>query len=360
MARDAKLCFKFDSTVTGTKPLPTSQQTVNGVYNANTSQTSLWMNFGGFTNTIADAGAFGAQADAAAPGTPIVPQLHSGSRDQMYARIAYCVTEAYATTTALKFSVEGTADATVASPVTYTVGQTAATGAVMGPIYSSTVASSSGNVMTVAAGSGLASTFSTTVPTITLTTALTYPIPVGSVVQVAGTTVPTGFTASTNYFVVSSTTTTVQLASTAGGVPIQATAGGSAPTIVLQSHNFAVGDLVQMTTVGTMSLNSQTPTVGSVYQVLSVPAYNTFTIGLGPGALLAGVGAASTVLTLSVTGTTTVFTKVASGRIASVPLMSNFAGSLRLNIIGAGSSAAGKLIIQSASIAYGRDSAAIG
>ena len=358
MARDAKLCFKFDSTVTGTKPLPTSQQTVNGVYNANTSQTSLWMNFGGFTNTIADAGAFGAQADAAAPGTSIVPQLNSGSRDQLYARIAYCVTEAYATTTALRFQVEGTADATVASPVAYTVGATAATGAVMGPIYSSTVASSSGNVMTVAAGSGLTATFVNTSATITLASALTYPIPVGSVVQVTGT--PGGFPASTNFFVVSSTTTTLQLSLTAGGAPIVASSAGTSPTVVLQSHNFAVGDLVQMTTVGTMSLNSQTPTAGAVYQVLSTPAYNTFTIGLGPGALLAGVGAASTVLTLSVTGTTTVFTKVASGRIASVPLMTNFAGSLRLNIVGAGSSAAGKLIIQSAAIVYGRDAAAIG
>jgi hypothetical protein len=213
--------------------------------------------------------------------------------------------------------------------------------------------------MTVAVGSALASTFSTSVPTITLTTALTYPIPVGSVVQVGGTTVPTGFTASTNYFVVSSTTTTLQLSATAGGVAIQASSTGTAPTIILQSHNFAVGDLVQMTTVGTMTLNSQTPLVNAVYQVLSVPAYNTFTIGLGPGALYSSVGAASTVLTVS-SGTTTVFTKVASGRIASVPLMTNFAGSLRLNIIGAGASAAGKLIIQSAAIAYGRDAAAIG
>jgi hypothetical protein len=315
------------------------------------------MNFGGFTNTIADAGAFGAQADAAAPGTPIVPQLHSGSRDQLYARIAYCVTEAFATTTALRFTVEGTADATAASPVAYTIGQTAATGAVMGPIYSSTVASSSGNVMQVAAGSGITATFAASSPTITIT-AQTYPIPVGSVMQVTGT--PGGFAASTNFFVVSSTTTTLQLSATAGGVPIVASSAGTTPTVVLQSHNFAVGDLVQMTTVGTMSLNSQTPTVNSVYQVLSVPAFNQFTIGLGPSALLSNVGAASTVLTLSVTGTTTVFTKVASGRIASVPLASNFAGSLRLNIIGAGSSAAGRLIIQSATIAYGRDSAAIG
>lgn len=355
MARDAKLCFKFDNSVTGVKSLPNSVQTIGGVANANTSQTSLWMNFGGFTNTIADAGSFGAQADAAAPGTSIVPQLHSGSRDQMYARIAYCVTEAYATTTALKFSVEGTADATVASPVTYTVGQTAATGAVIGPIYSSTVASAASNVMTVAAGSGITATFVASSPTITIT-AQTYPIPIGSVMTVTGT--PGGFAASTNFFVVSSTTTTLQLSATAGGTPIVASSAGTTPTVVLQSHNFAVGDLLQMTTVGTMTLNGQTPLVNSVYQVLSTPAYNTFTIGLGPGALYSSVGAASTVLTV-VSGTTTVFAKVASGRIASVPLMSNFAGSLRLNIVGAGSGN-GKLIIQSAAIAYGRDAAAIG
>jgi hypothetical protein len=356
MARDAKLCFKFDNSVTGVKSLPNSVQMIGGVANANTSQTSLWMNFGGFTNTIADAGAFGAQADAAAPGTSTVPQLHSGSRDQLYARIAYCVTEAYATATALRFSVEGTNDVTVASPVAYVVGQTAATGAVMGPIYSSTVASAASNVMTVAAGSGITATFVASSPTITIT-AQTYPIPVGSVMTVTGT--PGGFAASTNFFVVSSTTTTLQLSATAGGVPIVASSAGTTPTVVLQSHNFAAGDLVQMTTVGTMTLNGQTPLVNAVYQVLSTPAYNTFTIGLGPGALYSSVGAASTVLTVS-SGTTTVFAKVASGRIASVPLMTNFAGSLRLNIIGAGSSAAGRLIIQSASIAYGRDSAAIG
>jgi len=355
MARDAKLTFKWDNSVTGTKPLPNALQLVNGAANAQASNTSLWMNFGGFTNTVADAGAFAAQADAAAPGTSVVPQLHSGSRDQLYARISYCVTEAYATTTALRFEVQGTADATVASPVTYVVGQTAATGAVMGPIYSSTVASATSNVMQVAAGTGISATFSTTVPTITIT-AQTYPIPVGSVVQVTGT--PGGFAASTNFFVVSSTTTTVQLSATLGGAPIQATSAGTTPTIVLQSHNFAVGDLVQMTTVGTMTLNGQTPLVNSVYQVLSVPAFNQFTIGLGPGSLYSNVGAASTVLTVS-SGSTTVFTKVASGRIASVPLASNFAGSLRLNVVGAGAGA-GRLIIQSASIAYGRDSAAIG
>ena len=356
MARDAKLCFKWDSSVTGTKPLPNALQTVNGVANANTSNLSLWMNFGGFTNTIADAGAFGAQADAAAPGTSNVPQLYSGSRDQMYVRIAYCVTEAFATATALRFTVEGTADATAASPVAYTIGQTAATGAVMGPIYSSTVASATSNVMQVAAGSGITATFVNGSPIITIT-AQTFPISVGSVMQVTGT--PGGFAASTNFFVVSSTTTTLQLSLTAGGAPIVASSAGTTPTVVLQSHNFAVGDLVQMTTVGTMTLNGQTPTVNAVYQVLSVPAFNQFTIGLGPGALYSSVGAASTVLTV-VSGTTTVFTKVASGRIASVPLSSNFAGSLRLNIIGAGSAAAGRLIIQSASVAYGRDSAAIG
>jgi hypothetical protein len=356
MARDAKLTFKWDNSVTGVKPILNAVQTIIGAANANTSSTSLWMNFGGFTNTIADAAAFGAQADAAAPGTSAVPQLHSGSRDQLYARITYCVTEAYASTSALRFTVQGTNDATVASPVAYTVGSTVATGALMGPVYSSTVASVASNVMTVAPATGLSATFSTTVPTITLAAALTYPLPIGSVVQVTGT--PGGFAASTNFFVVSSTTTTLQLSATLGGAPIQASSAGTTPTIVLQSHNFAVGDIIAMSTIGSMTLNGQTAIVNAVYQVLSVPAYNQFTIGLGPGALYSGVGVASTPLTIGGTVTSTVFTKVGFGRICSVPIAANYAGSLRLNVEGATGN--GKLIITSATIAYGRDAAVIG
>lgn len=357
MARDAKLTFKWDNSVTGVKPIVNAVQTVIGAANANASGTSLWMNFGGFTNTIADAGAFGAQADAAAPGTPTVPQLHSGSRDQMYARVTYCVTEAYASTNQLRFTVQGTADATVASPVAYPLGSVVQTGAIMGPVYSSTVASVSSNVMQVAPAAGLSATFVASSPTITLAAALTYPLPIGSVVQVTGT--PGGFAASTNFYVVSSTTTTLQLSATLGGAPIVASTAGTTPTIVLQSHNFAVGDIIAMSTVGSMTLNGQTPLVNAVYQVLAVPAYNQFTIGLGPGALYSGAGAQSTPLTIAGTVTSTVFTKVGFGRIASVPIATNYAGSLRLNVEGAGSGN-GKIIITSATIAYGRDAAVIG
>jgi hypothetical protein len=359
MARDAKLTFRWDNSVTGVKSLPNSSQTIGGALSASfTNSYSLFMNFGGFLNTLADAGVFAGQADQPAPGTPSVPLLHSGSRDQLYVRVAYTVSEAYTASTTLRFVVEGTPDATAASPVVYPVGTTIATGALIGPVYSSTVASTASNVMTVAAATAISATFSTTTPTITFA-AQTNPIPVGSVVQVAGTAVPGGFAATTNYFVVSSTTTSMQLSATLGGTPIQATSGGTAPTVQNFSHAFAVGDIIQMTTVGSITLNGQTPLAGSVYQVLSVPTHNSFTIGLGPGSLYLGAGVAGTALTVAGTVTSTVFAKVAGGRIASVPIAPNFAGSLRLNVVGAGSGS-GRIIINSASLAYGRDSAAIG
>lgn len=356
MARDAKLTFKWDNNVSSNpKPFANAVQTIGGAITTASNNYTSWLNFGGYLNTLADAASFQAQGDSPVPGTPTVPLLHSGGRDQLYARIAYTVSQAYDAATTLRFVVEGTSDATAASPVAYPIGTTIATGALIGQVWSSTVASASNNVMTVAPATAISATFSTSVPTITFA-AQTYALPVGFVVQVTGT--PGGFAASTNYYVVASTTTSVQLAATPGGTPIQASSTGTTPTIVPQSHNFAVGDIIQMTTVGTMTLNGQTPIVNSAYQVLTVPAYNQFTIGLGPGSTYNSASAAGTVLTV-VSGSTTVFTKVTGGRIASVPIAPNFAGSLRLNVQGSGAGN-GRIIIASASIAYGRDAAAIG
>ena len=281
MARDAKLTIKWDNSVTGTKALPNATQTIGGAANATVSSTSLWVNFGGFLQTVADAASFAAQADAPAPGSSAVPLLHSGSRDQLYMRVAYQVNTAYANAGELKFTVEATQDVTAATPVTYIIGQTVAPNGVTGgaPI------------------SGSAST--------------------ATVTAVSGT------------------------------------------VLTAAAHGLSVGDYVQLTTVGGLVINSQTPPANSVYQVLTVPTSGTFTIGLGPGSLYSGASTyATTPLPVSGTISGCVFKRASGGRIASIPLSPNFAGSLRLNTVGV--SGAGSLIITSASVAYGRDSAAIG
>jgi hypothetical protein len=274
--RDAKLTIKWDNTVTGVKALPNATQFIAGVLNGTTSSTSLWINFGGYLQTMADAFNFTAQADTPAPNSSAVPLLHSGGRDQLYMRISYQVNTAFAAAGDLKFTVEATQDITAASPVTYVIGQTVAPIAASYGAVAATVTSVSGTVATATA------------------------------------------------------------------------------------HGFSVGDYVQLTTVGGLTIAAQTPPAGSVYQVLSVPSANTFTIGLGPGSLYSGATTyQTTALALAGTISGTVFKRATAGRIASVPLAPNFAGSLRLNTV-CNSSGAGSAIITSASVAYGRDSAAIG
>lgn len=361
MARDAKLTIKFDSTST-VAPLTNYVQTVSSALNATTDTRSAWLNFGGFLATQADAAAFGAQLDSPVPGTSNVPLLHSGSRDQLYLRVAYDVYASYATTTALRFVVEGTQDVTAASPVVYTLGQTVATGVQTAYAPTLTLTSVSGSTATISNAGAYTVTFSTTSPNISLGTALVQPIAVGSRVQLsAGTTVAAPFLAATNYYVVASTTTYVQLSLTVGGAAIQATnTGTGTQTLTVFSHGLAVGDLIALTTVGGLTIDALTPNANSVYQVMSTPADNTFTLGAGPGSTKSNVNVSGNALALAGTLSSPVFRKATGGRIASVPLAPHFAGSIRLNVQGAGASAAGGLIIASASLAYGRDSAAIG
>jgi hypothetical protein len=177
-------------------------------------------------------------------------------------------------------------------------------------------------------------------------------------VQITGTP-PTGFSTSTNYYVVLSTTAGVQLSATLGGSAITPTSGGTSPVMVVQTHGLAVGDLIALTTVGSLTIDGATPVANSVYQVTSVPSETTFTLSAGPGATKSGANYSGTTLTLGGSATS-VFRKATGGRIASVPLPPHFAGSIRLNVQGAAGSAAGGIIIASASLVYGRDTAAIG
>lgn len=282
MARDAKLTIKWDNSVTGVKSLPNATQFIAGVANGTTSSTSLWVNFGGYLQTVADAASFAAQADVNAPGSSAVSLLHSGGRDQLYMRIAYQVNTAFAAAGDLKFTVEATQDVTAVSPVTYVIGQTVAPpGTSGGPAIS---------------GAAITAT----------------------VTAVSGT------------------------------------------VLTATGHGLSVGDYVQLTTVGGLTINSQIPPANSVYQVLTVPTTATFTIGLGPGSLYSGASTyVSTPLPVAGTISGTVFKRASAGRIASVPIAPNFAGSLRLNTV-CNSTGAGSAIITSASVAYGRDSAAIG
>jgi hypothetical protein len=358
MARDAKLTIKWDSTAT-VAPLTGYVQTVSSVLNATTDTRSAWLNFGGLIATQADAAAFGAQNDLSVPGTSNVPLLHSGSRDQMYLRVAYDVYASYATTTALRFLIEGTQDATAGSPVVYTLGQTVATGVQTAYAPTLTLTSVSGSTATISNAGSYPLTVVANQVNLPLTTALVQPIAVGSRVQLTGT-APTGFATSTNYYVVASTTTYIQLSATLGGAAITPTTTGTSVVAVVQNHGLAVGDLIALTTVGGLTIDALTPVANSTYQVVATPTDNTFTLGAGPGATKAGANASGTALALAGTLSSPVFRKATGGRIASVPLAPNFAGSIRLNVQGAGSSAAGGLIIASASIVYGRDSAAIG
>jgi len=361
MARDAKLTIKFDSTST-IAPITNYVQTVSSALNATTDTRSAWMNFGGYIATQTDASAFAAQGDLPVAGQSNVPLLHSGGRDQLYMRIAYDVYASYATTTALKFTVEGTQDATAASPVSYVLGSTVATGVQTAYAPTITLASVSGSTATVANAGSYPMTVTSGNVNLGLTTALVQPIPVGTRVQITGTP-PTNFSTSTNYYVVASTTTYVQLAATVGGAAISPGSAGTSPVLVVQNHGLAVGDLVALTAFGAATIDGVTLSAasnGQVYQVLSVPADNTFTIGAGPGATKSGANVSGSPLALGGTVTSTVFRKATGGRIASVPIAPNFSGSIRLNVQGAGSAAAGGLIIASASLAYGRDAAAIG